>query len=147
MENANDDHEALRFEKYGPPSVFSLQEPPGCHTNWAQAALDATIDEIISGGRVEHGESGCGLLKSDALIHISRRLDAFRDDMVLLPSQGIEAQHERVGISAEFPLFFLSCYCALQWLRSLRSPFESEFRPDCRERLYQMVDILCGMLR
>ncbi|MER9235014.1 hypothetical protein NKI56_23455 [Mesorhizobium sp. M0622] len=29
MENANDGHEALRFEKYGQPSVFSLQESPG----------------------------------------------------------------------------------------------------------------------
>ncbi|MER9565168.1 MULTISPECIES: hypothetical protein [unclassified Mesorhizobium] len=29
MENANDGHEALRFEKYGQPSAFSLQESPG----------------------------------------------------------------------------------------------------------------------
>ncbi|CAH2406074.1 hypothetical protein MES5069_510018 [Mesorhizobium escarrei] len=62
---ATEECEARRFEKnYGPPSVFSLQESPGCHTNWPEAALDAAIDEIISGGRVGRGESGCGLLKS-----------------------------------------------------------------------------------
>jgi hypothetical protein len=56
--------EALRFEKYGPPSVFSPQEFPGCHTNWPQAALDAAIDEIISGGRadLENQETNRGLM-------------------------------------------------------------------------------------
>jgi hypothetical protein len=58
MENANDGHEALRFKKMDRLRVFSLQESPGCHTNWPQAVLDAAIDEIISRADMENQAAG-----------------------------------------------------------------------------------------